>query len=84
MKRVTLLFMLCIFFVFVRAQEAKKPKVTSISEIIFPASANIRNNFNLFYEIHLNRREIPTPSFWYKVTFSQDCSFKFNLFPAVE
>jgi hypothetical protein len=84
MKRVTLLFMLMMCVIFAKAQDTKTPKVTSISEIIFPASANIRNNFNLFYEIHLNRKEIPKPSFWYKVTFNQDCSFKFNLFPAVE
>lgn len=66
------------------AQNKPLPKVSSISEIIFPASANIRNNFNLFYEIHLSRTTIPQPSFWYKVTFNKKCSFKFNLFSLIE
>lgn len=80
-------FKMLIFFFLtfsINAQDTKTKPVSSISEIIFPASANIRNNFNLFYEIHINRAEIPSPSFWYKVTFNKDCSFKFNLFPTVE
>ena len=58
--------------------------VGAVSEIIFPATADTRNNFNLFYEIHLQNQESVTPSFWYKIIFNKDCFFEFTLFPLKE
>lgn len=52
--------------------------------MIIPAAANIQNNFNLFYEIHLPQEGISIPSFWYKIIFSKDCSFEFTLIPISE
>lgn len=69
---------------FVAAQNKSNTGAGEVSEIIIPTSANIRNNFNLFYEIHLSRANIPVPSFWYKIIFSKACSFEFTLFPISE
>ncbi len=77
----------CLFFVFstfALAQNNSKAGVGEVSEIIIPTSASIQNNFNLLYEIHLSREGIPTPSFWYKIIFSKDCSFEFTLIPISE
>lgn len=78
---------ICLFFIFlisVTAQNNSKTGVGEVSEIIIPTSANIQNNFNLFYEIHLSRVGIPSPSFWYKIIFSKACSFEFTLIPLSE
>lgn len=63
------------------AQNQAKEVIPSISELIFPAKPETKNNFNLFYEIHLERDSIPQPSFWYKIVFDKDCDFEFTLFP---
>lgn len=55
--------------------------VPSISEIIFPAVFETKNNFSLFHEVHIARDKVPTPSFWYKIIFNLDCSIEFTLFP---
>jgi len=73
-----------IFSTFEFAQNNSKTGAGEVSEIIIPTSANIQNNFNLFYEIHLSREVIPSPSFWYKIIFSKDCSFEFTLIPISE
>lgn len=66
------------------AQEEEKQLIPSIRELIFPAQPETKNNFNLFYEIHLKRDSIPRPSFWYKIIFSRDSDFEFTLFPLME
>ncbi|PCI94492.1 MAG: hypothetical protein COB15_13935 [Flavobacteriales bacterium] len=66
------------------SQNKTHKAVPSISEIILPSSAQTKDNFNLMYEVHLSRNNIPTPSFWYKIIFNTDCDFEFTLFPLVE
>ena len=71
----------CLFFIFSNiavAQNQSKSGSGEVAEIIIPTSADIRNNFNLLYEIHLSRDTIQTPSFWYKIIFSKNCSFEFK------
>ncbi len=63
------------------AQNQPKQVIPSISELIFPAKPETKNNFNLFYEIHLDRDSVAQPSFWYKIIFDKDCDFEFTLFP---
>jgi hypothetical protein len=75
----------CLFLhALVLAQNKTQKGTGEVSEIIIPTSAAITNNFNLFYEIHLSRETIPTPSFWYKIIFNKACSFEFTLFPIIE
>lgn len=83
-KIVLTICLLFIFSTFVSAQNNSKAGVGEVSEIIIPTSANIQNNFNLLYEVHLLREGIPSPSFWYKIIFRKDCSFEFTLIPLSE
>lgn len=55
-----------------------------VSEIIIPATSKLHSNNNLYYEVHLNRTDFPSPSFWYKIIFKEDCLFEFSLFPVME
>ena len=70
------------------SQAGLQPTVSTamgeISEIIIPASAKMQNNNNLYYEVHLLRNDFPSPSFWYKIIFKEDCFFEFTLFPLME
>jgi len=66
------------------SQDKKHAGVGSVSEIVVPFAASIRNNFNLFYEIHQNKHEGKIPSFWYKIVFNKACTFQFTLFPLYE
>ncbi|MFT6200616.1 MAG: hypothetical protein ACJARP_001914 [Vicingaceae bacterium] len=66
------------------AQATPGEVVPSISELIFPGEPETKNNFNLFYEIHVDRDSIPQPSFWYKIIFNKECNFEFTLFPLME
>lgn len=83
-KIVLTICLLFIFLISVTAQNNSKAGVGEVSEIIIPTSANIQNNFNLLYEVHLLREGIPNPSFWYKIIFRKDCFFEFTLIPLSE
>lgn len=63
------------------SQKKSATPVPSISEIIFPAIFETKNNFSLFHEVHIARDKVRTPSFWYKIIFNVDCSFEFTLYP---
>ena len=77
----------CLFFIFsnpVFSQPVALSSMGEISEIIIPHPAKMQKNNNLYYEVHLNRTDYPSPSFWYKIIFKEDCSFEFTLFPLIE
>jgi len=83
-NNILVLLLLILWVVKGYAQQNNHKAIPSISEIIFPATAQTKDNFNLMYEVHLSRNEIPTPSFWYKIIFNTDCEFEFTLFPLQE
>ncbi len=86
-KRKTIFIIVCLLSAFradIIAQNKTQDGTGEVSEIIIPTSARIQNNFNLFYEIHLSREGIPSPSFWYKIIFGKACSFEFTLIPLLE
>lgn len=70
--------------VLVLAQPTKQKGLGEVSEIIIPATAKMQNNNNLYYEVHLSRNDYPSPSFWYKIIFKEDCFFEFTLMPLNE
>ena len=77
----------CLFFIVSHLSIAQTVLPTSmgeVSEIIIPATAKLHNNNNLYYEVHLLRTDFPSPSFWYKIIFKEDCLFEFSLFPVME
>jgi hypothetical protein len=77
----------CLFFVFFNTAFSQPVALSSmgeVSEIIIPHPAKMQKNNNLYYEVHLNRTDYPSPSFWYKIIFKEDCSFEFTLFPLME
>lgn len=78
------LFALLFSFIALSSKAQNQGVIPSISEIIFPAQPEIRNNFNLLYEIHLQDDSLQYPSFWYKIIFNKDCHFEFTLFPIDE
>jgi len=62
-------------------QQTSRAGNGAVSELIFPAVPKLQSNYNLFYEVRFTRDKVPTPSFWYKIVFSEACSFRFSLFP---
>ena len=77
----------CLFFILsniANSQPLVSTSMGEISEIILPASAKMQKNNNLYYEVHLLRTDFPSPSFWYKIIFKEDCFFEFTLFPLME
>lgn len=58
--------------------------VGAVGEIIIPAQANMRSNFNLMYTVQFERKTIPSPSFWYKVVFTDTSTFQMSIFPLNE
>lgn len=55
-----------------------------ISEIQIPASAEVRNNFNLYYQVKISNEENINHTFWYKFVFAKDTYFNLNVFPLIE
>ncbi len=86
-KRKIAFVITCFCFIFVNSvfsQPVVLKTMGEVSEIIIPHPAKLQKNNNLYYEVHLNRTDYPSPSFWYKVIFKEDCSFEFTLFPLME
>jgi hypothetical protein len=83
-KRKIAFLITCLYFIFLNSvfsQPVVLKTMGEVSEIIIPHPAKLQKNNNLYYEVHLNRADYPSPSFWYKVIFKEDCSFEFTLFP---
>lgn len=76
--------LLFIFFSNHLFSQTNNKGIGEVAEIIFPASADIKDNFTLYYEIHLDNDSAVQPSFWYKIVFGKDCAFNFTLFPLLE
>ena len=66
------------------AQKKKYDGAGAVSEFLMPAQASIVGHFDLFYEAKVPNSKGEKRAFWYKIVFSKDCSFKFNLFPLTE
>jgi len=81
-----LLFPLSLFFSEkITGQNASINKgIGAVAEIIVPDQTDMISNFTLMYEVKFIRKEIPAPSFWYKIVFGDTCSFKFTMFPLSE
>lgn len=89
MQKQVLLFIIIIFsIVFSKNSNGQQTSVNAgvgaVSEIVVPAQTNMQSNFNLMYQVQFSRKEIPVPSFWYKIVFGDSCSFRFSLFPLNE
>jgi hypothetical protein len=58
--------------------------VVDVSEILIPQCEKIKHQKNLYYEVYTSQDHFPSPSYWYKMVFIRDCSFRFSLFPLYE
>lgn len=86
-KRKIALVALCVVFIFLKrglSQTVLPTSMGEVSEIIIPTTAKLQNTNNLYYEVHLLRNDFPSPSFWYKIIFKEDCFYEFSLFPVME
>jgi len=87
-KYFSILLIISFYFVFLNETNAQQTTVNSgvgpVSDIIVPAQTNMRNNFNLMYQVTFSRKDIPSPSFWYKIIFKDTSTFRFSLFPLNE
>lgn len=86
-RRKIAILALCIFSIFSKLSTSQTFLPTSmgeVSEIIIPSTKKLQNTNSLYYEVHLLREDFPSPSFWYKIIFKEDCFYEFSLFPVME